>query len=241
VMPCSITSTPTVTSVSNGTTSTFDAPSGPFTYSWTITGNGTITSGATSQSVVVLAGNTCASYTLSLTLTLGGSTSTCSQTVTVTDNQPPTFTLPPKFIAPTFSANFCVENIYEGVYLHDPVEPDDPADNDLTYLRPDYYLFEKGFPDLNLPSYSDNCTLTGNLVISWTIDFADGTTSLSGTGQLGDYNSPLLVFPDRPVRGIKFPVGTNKITYRVTDATGLYLEQTVFLVVDPRPTITKNF
>jgi hypothetical protein len=148
------------------------------------------------------------------------------------DNTPPTFT------PPANNFDFCVEDIYEAVFNENPIDPDI---DDLTYPRPDYYIFEEGFKFLNLPSFSDNCALAAN-PISWSIDFGNnGSIDLMGTGQLEDYIPPLLVFPDRPVRGIKFPLGTNRIIYRVTDATGNYLEQTVFLEVVPRPTITKNF
>jgi uncharacterized repeat protein (TIGR01451 family) len=154
---------------------------------------------------------------------------------TITDNLPPTFT------PPSMAAVYCVENIYEGIYLHDPVEPDNPNDDDLTHQRPDYYLFEQGSTILNITAFSDNCALAAN-PISWSIDFRNnGSVDLSGTGQLQDYIAPLLVFPDRPVHGIKFPVGTNKITFRLTDLAGQYYEQTVFLVVEPRPVIIKNF
>jgi hypothetical protein len=152
-------------------------------------------------------------------------------TITVEDIIKPTFTLP------TLAAGYCVEKIYEAVY-NDGFEE---TPTDLTYLRPDYYLFEQGSTLLNLPSYSDNCNLAAN-PISWTIDFADGT-SLSGTGQLENYVPlPPTVPPDRPVPGIHFPVGTNKITFRVTDAMGNFLElPPVILEVIPRPTITTNF
>jgi uncharacterized repeat protein (TIGR01451 family) len=148
------------------------------------------------------------------------------------DNTPPTFT------PPANNFDFCVEDIYEAVFNENPIDPDI---DDLTYPRPDYYIFEEGFKFLNLPSFSDNCALA-IVPISWSIDFGNnGSIDLTGTGQLEDYFPPLLVFPDRPVRGIKFPLGTNRIIYRVTDATGNYLEQTVFLEVVPRPIITKNF
>jgi hypothetical protein len=233
VTACSI--NPVTTPVANGTSTIYTAPAGMDTYTWSVTGNASITSGTNSQTVTVLAGNSCSDYTLKLDLTINGATSACSQTVSVTDNIMPTFTLP------TLAAGHCVENIYEAVYLHDPVEPDDPDDDDLTYQRPDYYIFEKGSAILNLPSYSDNCALAVN-PISWTIDFEnDGTIDLSGTGQLQDYNSLPLVFPDRPVSGIKFPLGTNRITYTVADAAGNTMVQFVDLVVIPRPTIIKNF
>jgi|GEM_PF-1219784 len=141
---------------------------------------------------------------------------------------------PPTFTTPILDAGYCVENIYEAVYKHDPVVPDVPNDDDLTYLRPDYYLFAKGFTMLNLTNILDNCGLPAN-PISWTIDFGNnGSIDLSGTGQLKDYDPALEL-------GIKFPVGTNRITYTVTDLAGNKTVQYVDLVVTPRPTLTKTF
>lgn len=69
----------------------YSAPAGMRIYSWSITGNGVILSGASSQNVVVRSGNICNSpFTLSLTITdNNGCTNTCSRTILVNDITPP--------------------------------------------------------------------------------------------------------------------------------------------------------
>jgi gliding motility-associated-like protein len=65
-------------------------------YSWSISGNGSIVGSTTSQTVSVTAGSVCnASFTLSSTITdANGCISTCTKTVTVNDITPPTGTPP---------------------------------------------------------------------------------------------------------------------------------------------------
>lgn len=66
-----------------GTTGTvFSAPSGAESYSWSVTGNATITSGTTGQSVTVTAGAV-GSYTVSVTTTLHTCVNVCTKIVTV--------------------------------------------------------------------------------------------------------------------------------------------------------------
>jgi uncharacterized delta-60 repeat protein len=68
----------------SGTTSTYDGPAGADIYSWTISGNGVLNNPVNQSSVSVTAGNPGAgSFTLSLTITQNGSSSTCSKTVNV--------------------------------------------------------------------------------------------------------------------------------------------------------------
>jgi hypothetical protein len=75
------------------TTTTYTGEPGMTNYAWTITGNGTISGASNAQTISVIPGNTCNSYTLRLTVTNSGScTSSCSQTVSVTDNTTPTIT-----------------------------------------------------------------------------------------------------------------------------------------------------
>jgi ACT domain-containing protein len=71
-------------SVCSGTVgTTFSGPLGMSSYAWSIIGNGTITSGTTSQDVTVTAGAS-GSYTLSLSITdANGCISTCTKVVTV--------------------------------------------------------------------------------------------------------------------------------------------------------------
>jgi hypothetical protein len=68
-----------------GSTNTYSAPSGTYTYSWSISGNATIPGATNGETVSVLANNSCGSYTLTLVITnANGCTSTCSQTYDIT-------------------------------------------------------------------------------------------------------------------------------------------------------------
>ena len=202
--------------VANGTSTLYTAPSGMDSYSWTITGNGTITSATNGQTVTVLAGNNCNSYTLTVVLTQFGLNGTCSQTISVTDNQQPVFT------PPTLSSGYCVEGFIAAIYKPGGVYYVD----DLTPVRRDYYILTAGntLLDLNPALISDNCP--GTLAISWTIDFGNnGSTEMSGTGQIS------LATP------IEFPLGDNLIAWTVTDANGNSSQQNRILKVLPRPEI----
>ena len=204
------------------TGNTYSAPAGMATYAWSITGNGTITGLTNGATVDVTAGNlNNKPLTLSLTLTNAtGCTSTCQQVVQVGDNIQPTFTLP------LLNAGYCVEYVSDALY--NPGQENTPLD--ITYIRPDYYLFANGSPLLNLGSVFDNCALAVN-PIAWTIDFGNnGSIELSGTGQLSTYGSD-----------IQFPLGINRISYTVTDAVGNVSVQFVDLTVTPRPIINNNF
>jgi hypothetical protein len=79
-----------------GSTNTFSGPAGMSSYSWQITGNGSIQGLSDQQTVTVLSGNTCGgAYTLTLSIdSVGGCETTCSQQFTVTDNTPPQINCP---------------------------------------------------------------------------------------------------------------------------------------------------
>jgi len=138
--------------------------------------------------------------------------------------------LPPTFTCPILNASYCVEDISEAVYN----EGAENTPNDLTTLRPDYYMFVAFGTMLDISAQADNCALAAN-PIAWTIHFADATPDLSGSGQLSAY------VPVSPLTGIHFPVGTNTISYTLTDAVGNKTILSVDLVVDPRPDIVKTF
>jgi hypothetical protein len=80
------------------TGNTYTGPGGTdLTYSWSVTGNGSIPGSATGQSVNVTAGSNCTSgtFTLSLTVTgAGGCQATCTKTVNVVNVTAPVITCP---------------------------------------------------------------------------------------------------------------------------------------------------
>jgi hypothetical protein len=79
---CSITST--TSSVLGGVEYTFTAPSGMDTYAWSVSGCGsTIIGSSTGATVKIKASNSTGSYTISLTLTDNGCTSTCTKSMNV--------------------------------------------------------------------------------------------------------------------------------------------------------------
>ena len=87
---CSISGTDSVCPAS---TNTYSAPASLSAYSWSITGKGTISGSSTGQTVSVLARGTCGTYTLNLTTTLNGCTSTCSRMFTIYDTTRPVITV----------------------------------------------------------------------------------------------------------------------------------------------------
>ncbi|MCI0748127.1 MAG: hypothetical protein L0Y58_22200 [Verrucomicrobia subdivision 3 bacterium] len=73
----------------------FRAPAGMAAYAWTISGNGTISSGGNAQTVTVMPGSACSeSFTLTLNVTSNGCVSTCSIDVLVNDTTMPTISCP---------------------------------------------------------------------------------------------------------------------------------------------------
>jgi large repetitive protein len=153
----------------------------------------------------------------------------CSQTITVIDNQPPTFTADP--------FEDCVENLFLAQYngtVNLLYGPDYPADQD-------YYLFRAGSDVLNidLDTYTDNCCdITDGYSMRWRIDF-DGVedgSSISGTGQPSTYGSDIQLWGD----GINFQNRLHTITYWITDCNGI--ESTgvsTTITITPRPDIIK--
>jgi len=132
----------------------------------------------------------------------------------------------PSFVLPTLADSYCPADIFQAIVNPNPTDPE----LDLTFHRPDYYIFGIGSTilDLDLTKITDNCSMAAN-PISWTIDFGNnGSVDLSGTGQLSGN-----------ITAIQFPVGDNKVSYTVTDAAGnVSLPQYVILHVIPRPVMT---
>jgi hypothetical protein len=146
-------------------------------------------------------------------------TDTCDQMVEVIDNQPPEYILPADTV-------HCVEDIIDAVYNPDGVYPI----NDLTYPRPDYFLLLEGDTRLDILGIWDNCTPYDDLVITWEFDFGnDGDIDLSGNGLISEAPPEYI------------PVGTNKLTYTVTDAFGNFTTRSFIVLVHPRPDIIDGF
>ena len=232
-LPCSITPTTTVT---NGSSTTYTAPASMDTYHWSISGNGSITSGTTSQTVTVLAGNTCNTYNLTLSMNKSGASSSCSQTIAVSDIVRPTFSAPVAFAD-------CVETLNTAIYFG--------ATMDINPDRPEYYTFSAGDTRLDLTTlnFADNCDLSAclPLQIRWQIDFSPTPeptpphnlvtkSPVTGVGQ----PSAIVGTVQFPGDGVNFTSVTHTITYWIKDCAGNEsLPQTQTITIKPRPNIIK--
>jgi hypothetical protein len=162
--------------------------------------------------------------TITWTATNAAGMGVCTQTVTITDNQPPDFSVPS-------DKNYCVRNIETANY--------DAPTIDITPARPDYYLFAAGTTDLDLDptTFSDNCPCV--FAIRWRIDFEDGSflPALPGTyisGQPSTFGSDIL-FP-----GDVFLSLPHHITYQIVDCSGnVSASKTVRVTINPRPDVIK--
>jgi hypothetical protein len=151
----------------------------------------------------------------------------CSQTVTVTDDEPPTITAPGPF-------EFCVEDLSIAQFngsINLNYTPDYPS--------ADYYLVKTGSTelDLNLATYSDNCcSLTDGYSIRWTIIFNGSEPAVSGIGQPSTYGANIPLWGD----GVNYLDRVHTITYWITDCNGNESSPvTVNITVKPRPNLIK--
>jgi hypothetical protein len=199
----------------------------PITYTWVMSG---VTTGSGSDSIIpdpytFNAGIT----TITWRATNFAGFDECTQTITVADNQLPTFTAP-------LPLTFCVENIYTADY-YDPTM-------DIRPDRPDYYLFEAGDVDLDLnpATFADNCPLNCVVEIRWRISFSDGTflpplPSLYNTGQPSAYGTDIQL----PGDGVNFTDVVHSITYWIVDCNGnISLPVTINITIKPRPNVIKQ-
>ena len=226
ISPCDI--SPVVGSVSNTTSTVFTATAGMDIYSWSVSGNGSIPSGVTnSRTVTVLSGTGCTSYTVAVSLTKNGITSSCTQTVSVVDTTAPGYT-----VSPT-TAEFCVINIQSAVMSLGTLQVT-PAP------ASDYVLFKHGTDtslDLNMANATDNCCSSG-LTIRWEIHFSSGQATVSGTGQPSAYTSDIQLWGD----GTNNQVLTHEIWYWIKDCNGNEMTSPIkrTINIQPRPKITTN-
>ena len=163
----------------------------------------------------------------------------CSHTVTVTDNEPPTFTTAP--------IENCVDPLQSVVYTESDQIRMWAWNRTFKNPSPDYYTFESGNTTLDLTDLDDNCCDVSELTINWRIDFTDipdplnpastiSHGSISGTGQPSTYGSDILLWGD----GVNFMEITHTITYWVEDCHGnVSEEKTEEIIVTPRPQIIK--
>jgi len=152
---------------------------------------------------------------------------TCIQLITVTDEEPPAFTVPGPF-------SFCVEDIYTADYF-DPtmdIQPD----------RPEYYVFVAGSTvlDVDPSTITDNCSLSCTPELRWRISFADGTflpalPALYLTGQPSAYGVNVQL-PGHPTNNVN-----HSISYQLVDCNGnASAVYTVQITITPRPNVIKQ-
>ena len=166
-------------------------------------------------------------------------TDTCRQLITVEDKEPPTFTSAP--------ISNCVDQIESAIYTVGSPQPFN-RENLIIYSNPDVFTFEAGNTTLDITNLKDNCCAPDELIINWTISFADtpdpdgpaGTMmsngSITGTGQPSTYGSDMFF----PGDGVNFETVTHTITYTVTDCNGnISLTHTENIEVTPRPQLIK--
>lgn len=170
-------------------------------------------------------------------------TDTCSQLITVVDNQPPTFDSAP--------ITNCVEMLNSATYTTGTPNPNIyTEDNLILDPSPDVFVFEAGNTTLDLSNFADNCCDIDSLIIHWRIDFVDTydpmnfrTTptlishpSITGTGQPSEYGSDIHF----PGDGVTFEIVTHTINYWVEDCNGnISDEQQEDIIVTPRPELIK--
>ena len=208
----------------------------PITWTWAMTG--ATAAGGTGNPIepipyIFNAGQT----TITWIATNISGTDTCSQLVTVTDNEPPTFNAPPGPFA------FCVVNLSLASIV---------SSNLQINPEPDYYLFNAGDKALDLDSiisnFNDNCCTDAQLEIHWRIDFTDTPNPtpppallsfppISGTGQPSAYGADIHL----PGDGVNFSVVNHKITYWLIDChNNRSTDHEVTITIKPRPQVVKN-
>ncbi|HSF88916.1 MAG TPA: hypothetical protein VLA46_05815, partial [Saprospiraceae bacterium] len=138
------------------------------TYSWAVSGGGTISGSNSGMCVTITAASGCnTSYTVSLTVTTNGCSSICSQVVSVVDNTPPSITCPP--------ANLTLECNATG----DFTIPNNTTINNwlLSATGSDACGTVVITNNYSATGYSDLCGATGVQVVTFTATDACGLTS----------------------------------------------------------------
>lgn len=195
----------------------------PIVYTWAMTG---ATIGSGTGPVGHYTFNKGAT-TITWTATNAAGAGVCTQTITVIDNQPPTFSVP-------MDKEYCVSDIYQADF--------DAPTIDISPARPDYYLFIAGNADLDLnpATFADNCPSVSNYEIRWRLDFQDGTflPALPDTLITGQ---PSVYGVDIQLPGNAITSLLHHITYYVVDCSGnIAAPKTVSIIIKPRPDVIKT-
>lgn len=153
-----------------------------------------------------------------------GNVTTHDQIITVKDNIPPSFNLKGPF-------SFCVLDITEAIVDRQP----EPL-TDFTPARPDWYIIDAGNTELDIVDIDDNCSSLNNLKIDWTINFSNGHTAISGTGQPSTYGSEIKLWGTTDFTEVE-----HTITYTLTDCGMLKTTKTQTIKILPRPKMEKDW
>ena len=214
-------------SVCPGSTNKHCAPAGLGSYSWSISGNGTISGPSNDSCVTVIAGSTCgASYTLNLSVT-GACASSCSKTVQVKDNIKPTIVCPADIVV---SNGNCCANVSFAPSVTDNCSAT------FVCTPPSGFCFPVGMTTVkcvatDVCSNKDSCTFKitvtdttkptivcpANIVKNTDPGLCCAVATFAPT--TGD-NCPGETFACTPPSGFCFPVGVNPVKCVVTDAAG---------------------
>ena len=198
----------------------------PITWTWTLTGATSANGTGSPISPNPYPFNKGITTIMWVATNISGS-DTCYHTITVIDNEPPTFTTPGPF-------RFCVENIYLAGY-YDPTM-------DITPDRPEYHTLPTGSTELNMDvaTFSDNCPLTCAVEIRWRITFSDGTV----LPELPDnyiVGQPSMYGNEIQLPGALAGNVIHTITYQIVDCNAnVSAQQSVIITVTPRPNVIKQ-
>jgi hypothetical protein len=198
----------------------------PITWSWTMVG-ATIANGSGKPIIPTPYPFNKGITTIMWVATNVSGSDTCYHTITVIDNEPPTFTPPGPF-------RFCVENIYLAGY-YDPTM-------DITPDRPEYHTLPAGSTELNMDvaTFSDNCPLTCDVEIRWRLIFSNGT-ALPGLPATYIVGQPSLFGNEIQLPGALAGNVLHTITYQIVDCNAnVSAQQSVVITVTPRPNVIKQ-
>ena len=236
----------------NSLSNLFDGPSGTFSFTWSVTGNGAIISGTNGQSVAVDA-LSAGSFTLSLLVIDTNGCSSISQTVVaVGDTNAPTITCPTNLVLTADVGSCGRSNVTFSVTA---------LDNCLVTNLVSTPASGSTFPigvttvtsvatDASGNTNSCTFTVTVNDTQAPTISCPTNLVLTADAGQCGRSNVTFLVsasdncsvtnLVSTPASGSTFPIGVTTVTSIATDASGNTNSCTFTVTVNdtPAPTIS---